>query len=119
MVSEKQKNSQDLIDKIKKELSIHEGNYDKVRQIRKIDNGGMILDTDHLNGNSITEITEEITAVKANVEKMVLLDMHNYDLLVCDKLYTYLEDVSLFQYPISKHCPEKFRFVDFTRQAQL
>ena len=101
------------------------------------------MDTDYLNANIVPNITEtvaadslynyienelglkisfarkEFTVVKATEEEKNLLDMHEYDLLVCVKSYTYLEDASLFQYTISKHRPDKFRFVDFARRTQL
>ena len=45
--------------------------------------------------------------------------MKDYDLVVCVKSYTYLEDATLFQYTIAKHRPDKFRFVDFARRTEL
>ena len=48
-----------------------------------------------------------------------LLDMDGFDLLVCVKSYTYLEDATLFQYTESKHRPDKFRFVEFARRSHI
>ena len=62
---------------------------------------------------------KEITVVKATKEEKELLDLNEYDLLVCVKSYTYLEDATLFQYTISKHRPDKFRFIDFARRSEL
>lgn len=132
------------VDKImKKELYMEQGNYHKVRRIREIDGERVILDTDFLNAEIVPGINTEIakdslysyienvldlkisfarkefTVVKASDEEKQLLDMLDYDLLVCVKSYTYLEDASLFQYTISKHRPDKFRFVEFARRAQL
>ena len=45
--------------------------------------------------------------------------MKDFDLLVCVKSYTYLEDATLFQYTISKHRPDKFRFVEFARKNTI
>ncbi len=128
---------------IKKELYMEQGNYYKVRRIRKIDGERVILDTDFLNAKIVPEINTEIakdslysyiedvlglkisfarkefTVVKASDEEKQLLDMLDYDLLVCVKSYTYLEDASLFQFTISKHRPDKFRFVEFARRAQF
>lgn len=128
---------------IKKELYMEQGNYYKVRRIRKIDGERVILDTDFLNAEIVPGINTEIakdslysyienvlglkisfarkefTVIKASDEEKQLLDMLDYDLLVCVKSYTYLEDASLFQYTISKHRPDKFRFVEFARRAQL
>lgn len=130
-------------DLMKKELYMESGNYYKVKRVRAIDGERVILDTDYLNANIVPNVTNEIakdslynyienelglkisfarkefTVVKATVEEKKLLDMHEYDLLVCVKSYTYLEDASLFQYTISKHRPDKFRFVDFARRTQL
>lgn len=128
---------------MKKELYMEQGNYYKVRRIREIDGERVILDTDFLNAEIVPGINTEIakdslysyienvldlkisfarkefTVVKASDEEKQLLDMLDYDLLVCVKSYTYLEDASLFQYTISKHRPDKFRFVEFARRAQL
>ena len=45
--------------------------------------------------------------------------MGEYDFLVCVRSYTYLDDATLFEYTISKHRPDKFRFVDFTRRSEI
>lgn len=127
----------------KHELYMDNGSYYKVRRIRSIDQERVILDVDYLNATIVTGLTrdiavdslydyienqldlkisfarKEITVVKASQEDKKLLDMQEYDLLVCVKSYTYLEDASLFQYTISKHRPDKFRFVDFARRTQL
>ena len=128
---------------MKKELYLEQGNYYKIRRVRSFDGERVILDTDYLNAQIVPDITKEIaqdslysyienklglkisfarkefTVVKATKEEKQLLDMHEYDLLVCVKSYTYLEDASLFQYTISKHRPDKFRFVEFARRSQL
>ena len=128
---------------IKNELYMEQGNYYKVKRVRKIDGERVILDIDFLNANIVPGINrkiandslysyieneldlkisfarKEFTVVKASDEEKKLLDMLDYDLLVCVKSYTYLEDASLFQYTISKHRPDKFRFVEFARRAQL
>lgn len=128
---------------MKKELYMEKGNYYKVQRVRQIDGEKIILDTDYLNAEIIPGLNEKIasdsiyeyiedvlglkisfarkefTVVKANDEEKKLLDMDGYDLLVCVKSYTYLEDASLFEYTISKHRPDKFRFVDFARRSQL
>ena len=144
MLSKYQRISQDLIDKIdKQEIKVH-SYLPSENELMKLYNGErVILDTDYLNANIVPNITEtiaadslynyienelglkisfarkEFTVVKATEEEKNLLDMHEYDLLVCVKSYTYLEDASLFQYTISKHRPDKFRFVDFARRTQL
>lgn len=130
-------------DQLKEDLYIDEGTVYHVERIRKIDDEKVILDTDYLKTsvipglklenaqNSLYEYIEndlglkisfarkEITVVKATDREKELLDMLDYDLLVCVKSYTYLEDATLFQYTISKHRPDKFRFVDFARRTEL
>ncbi|WP_270639597.1 trehalose operon repressor [Longibaculum muris] len=134
---------EDVSNDLKDDLYMEKGKIYHVERIRKIDGEKVILDTDYLNGeivkglkiehakNSLYEYIEkelglkvsfarkEITVVKATQREKQLLDMLDYDLLVCVKSYTYLEDATLFQYTISKHRPDKFRFVDFARRTEL
>ena len=134
---------EDVPNDLKDDLYMEKGKIYHVERIRKIDGEKAILDTDYLNGeivkglkiehakNSLYEYIEkelglkvsfarkEITVVKATQREKQLLDMLDYDLLVCVKSYTYLEDATLFQYTISKHRPDKFRFVDFARRTEL
>ena len=130
-------------EEIQKALYVKDGLVYHVNRIREIEGEKIILDEDYLvkdivNGlsyqdaeNSLYEYIEkklglkisfarkEITVVKATEEEKQLLDMLDYDLLVCVKSYVYLEDATLFQYTISKHRPDKFRFVDFARRSEL
>lgn len=130
-------------EEIEKALYVKEGLVYHVKRIREIEGEKIILDEDYLikdivNGlsyqdaeNSLYEYIEkklglkisfarkEITVVKATEKEKQLLDMLDYDLLVCVKSYVYLEDATLFQYTISKHRPDKFRFVDFARKSEL
>ncbi len=134
---------EEIPDDLKDDLYMESGKIYHVERIRQIDGEKVILDVDYLNGeivkglkiehaqNSLYEYIEkelglkvsfarkEITVVKATQEEKELLDMLDYDLLVCVKSYTYLEDATLFQYTISKHRPDKFRFVDFARRTEL
>ena len=134
---------EDVPNDLKDDLYMEKGKIYHVERIRKIDGEKVILDTDYLNGeivkglkiehakNSLYEYIEkelglkvsfarkEITVVKATQREKQLLDMLDCDLLVCVKSYTYLEDATLFQYTISKHRPDKFRFVDFARRTEL
>lgn len=123
-------------------LNISEGNIYHIERVREIDFEKVILDIDYLNGDIIKGLNEkiakdslyeyiekqlglkisfakkEITVIKATQEEKKLLDMNEFDLLVCVKSYTYLEDATLFQYTISKHRPDKFRFVDFAKRTR-
>lgn len=127
--------------RMKKELYMDEGDIYEIVRIREIDGEKVILDTDYLNAQVIPDLTrehakdslyeyiegtlglrvsfakKEIVVIPASEEEKKLLDMHGYDLLVCVKSYTYLEDATLFQYTESKHRPDKFRFVDFARRT--
>lgn len=134
---------EEISDDLKDDMYMEEGKIYHVERIRKIDGEKVILDIDYLNGNIVSGLKvkhaqnslyeyiekelglkisfarKEITVVKATKEEKELLDMLDYDLLVCVKSYTYLEDATLFQYTISKHRPDKFRFVDFARRTEL
>lgn len=114
----------------------------EIKRIRKIDGEKIILDEDYINAkiipgldaqiasDSIYEYIEntlglpiafarkEITVVKASEEEKKLLDLEGYDLLVCVKSYNFLEDATLFCYTVSKHRPDKFRFVEFSRREK-
>lgn len=128
-------------EQLKEELCMDKGQIYHIERIRKIDGEKVILDIDNINGNVITGLKEEhvknslyeyiekelnlkisfarkeITVIKATKEEKELLDMADYDLLVCVKSYTYLDDATLFQYTLSKHRPDKFRFVEFARRT--
>lgn len=128
---------------LKQELYMEKGNVYHIERIREIDNEKIILDIDYINENLIKGLTKEIvqdsiyeyiekelglnvsfarkeiTVVKATQREKQLLDMNDYDLLVCVKSYSYLEDATLFQYTESKHRPDKFRFVEFARRSQI
>lgn len=127
---------------LKKELYMEAGDVYKIERIRTINNEKVILDVDYLNANIIPHLTKEIaadslyeyienelglnisfskkeiTVIPATQQEKTLLDMLDYDLLVCVKSYSYLEDATLFEYTISKHRPDKFRFVDFARRTK-
>lgn len=134
---------EEVSDELKEALYMENGQVYHIERIRKIDGEKIILDTDYLNADIVVGLTKEhaqnslyeyierelglkvsfarkeITVVKASEEEKALLDMKNYDLLVCVKSYIYLEDATLFQYTISKHRPDKFRFVDFARRSEI
>ena len=130
----------EVTNEIKKELAMDKGKMYHLERVREINGEKVILDIDYLNGeiikglslenaeNSIYEYIEEdlgltisfakkeITVVKATKREKEILDMKDFDLLVCVKSYTYLDDGKRFEYTISKHRPDKFRFVDFARR---
>lgn len=128
---------------IKKHLNMDSGKIYHVERVRKINGEKIILDIDYLNGKVVKGLEpdhakvslykyiedvlglkigfakKEITVVKATERERELLDLNEYDVLVCVKSYTYLDDATLFEYTISKHRPDKFRFVDFARRSEF
>ena len=120
-----------------------QGEVYHIERIRDIDGEKIILDIDYINAQVIPHLTKEIvqdsiyeyiendlvlkvsfakkeiTVIQASDQEKELLDMDGFDLLVCVKSYTYLEDATLFQYTESKHRPDKFRFVEFARRSHM
>ncbi len=112
----------------------------KIIRTRKIDGQKVILDKDYVPEKFIAHLTEEIcqdslyryveedlgykisharkeiTVQFATQEDKTYLDMHDFDMVVVIKSFTYLDDTSLFQYTESRHRPDKFKFVDFARR---
>lgn len=127
----------------KEHLYMDKGHIYHIERIRKINQERVILDIDYLNAQIIPGLTvqhakdslyayiekelglkigfakKEITVIKATKEEKELLDLLDYDLLVCVQSYTYLEDATLFQYTISKHRPGKFRFIDYAKRISI
>ena len=127
-------------DEMKQLLNMKDGELYKVVRVRTIDGEKIILDTDYLIsdvvkglefkhaqyslydyienelGLTISFARKEITVIPATEEEKELLDMKDFNLLVCVKSLVYLEDATLFEYTISKHRPDKFQFVDFARR---
>lgn len=121
-------------------LNMKDGSIYEVRRVREIDGERIIYDHDYLNASLVPGLTseqaadsiyeyiegvlhkkisfarKEITVVPATREDRRLLDLKDYDLLVCVKSYNFLEDASLFCYTESRHRPDKFRFIDFSRR---
>lgn len=114
-----------------------------VERVRKIDGERIILDRDFLNpalipgltkehaqnslyeyiekdlGQTVSFARKEITVVPATQRERELLDLKGYDMVVCVRSYNYLENARLFDYTESRHRPDKFRFVDFSRREKL
>ena len=114
----------EVTNEIKKELAMDKGKMYHLERVREINGEKVILDIDYLNGeiikglslenaeNSIYEYIEEdlgltisfakkeITVVKATKREKEILDMKDFDLLVCVKSYTYLDDGKRFEYTI-------------------
>ncbi|WP_138417500.1 trehalose operon repressor [Aquibacillus sediminis] len=112
----------------------------RVVRIREINGEKIILDKDWLNSKIVPSLTEQICADSlydyienelgltisfAKKEIVVeeptqqdreLLDLEGFHNIVIIKNYVYLNDAHLFQYTESRHRPDKFRFVDFSRR---
>lgn len=134
---------EEATEQLKKELHMQNGKVYHIERVRKINHEKVILDIDYINSSLIPGLTQklamesiyeyiegelelkisfaqkEITVVKATEKEKQLLDLLDYDFLVCVKSYCYLDDATLFQYTESKHRPDKFRFVEFARRSHL
>lgn len=127
-------------EKLKKKTGMDAESMVEIKRVRVIDGERIIYDHDFINpalipglqpehaANSIYEYIEqelgrkvsfarkEITVIPASREDRRLLDLGGYDLVVCVRSYNFLDDASLFCYTESRHRPDKFRFVDFSRR---
>lgn len=128
--------------KIREQLNMKEGRVYHVVRSRSYGGEKVILDTDYVNADLIHGLTEkraqdsifeyiendlelpisfarkEITVVPATADDKELLDLKDFDFLVLVRSYNYLEDATLFEYTESRHRPDKFRFVDFSRREK-
>lgn len=114
-----------------------------IQRVRSYDGQRVILDENYINPQIIPGLTKEIAAdslyeyIEKVLEKPVgfarkeitvepatsaqkkLLDMNGNDLLVVVRSFTYLENGTLFDYSESRHRPDKFKFLDFSRRESL
>jgi len=84
--------------------------------------------TEEISSNSIYEYLEqnlglkigfaqkEIVMEKATAEDRLLLDLHDYDMVAVVNTLVYLVNGKLFQFTQSRHCPDKFKFIDVARR---
>ena len=113
-----------------------------IQRVRKIDHEAVILDTDFLNAQIITDLTKEIaqdslythieqtlgltiayarkeiTCQNINGQDEQVLDLKNHNMVVSVESCTYLDDARLFQFTSSRHRPDKFRFIEFARRQK-
>lgn len=113
-----------------------------IERVRKIDGEAVIYDTDIINADIIKDIPfnvaenslyeyiendlglkigyakKEITCRAVTQRDEELMDLKGYDMLVNIASFVFLEDTTLFQYTISRHRPDKFRFSDFARRTK-
>ena len=112
-----------------------------IERIRRINGEAVIFDTDILNADIVPYINEqiaqnslydylehelelkigyakkEITCRPVTSKDQKLMDLKNYDMIVNIASFVFLEDTTLFQYTVSRHRPDKFRFNDFARRT--
>lgn len=115
----------------------------KIVRVRSYDGQRVILDTDYINPQVIPGLTasqardsiyeyiekalelpigfarKEITVEPAGIREKELLDLDDDSLLVVVRSWSYLEDATLFEYTESRHRPDKFKFLDFSRRERL
>ena len=108
---------------------------------RQIDGERVILDQDYIMRDVVNDLTEdicthsiykyieeelniqvgyaqkEITVQKVSELDRKYLDIKDDEMIVVVKSYTYLTDGRLFQYTISKHRADRFKFVEFAVRA--
>ena len=114
----------------------------EVIRIRTIDGRRVILDKDYFYQDVVGELTEEICKnsiyeyfedklsikigyahkeiiiEKATDEDRKHLDLLDYDMVAVVNTLVYLETGKLFQFTQSRHCPDKFRFIDVARRVR-
>ena len=112
-----------------------------ILRTRQIDGERVILDQDYILRDIINGLTEEIctdsiykyieeelniqigyaqkeiTVQKVSELDRKYLDIKDDEMIVVVKSYTYLTDGRLFQYTISKHRADRFKFVEFAVRA--
>ena len=112
-----------------------------ILRTRQIDGERVILDQDYILRDIIHTLTEEvctdsiykyieeelniqigyaqkeITVQKVSELDRKYLDIKDDEMIVVVKSYTYLTDGRLFQYTISKHRADRFKFVEFAVRA--
>ncbi len=71
---------------------------------------------EHDLGLEIDYATKTITVEPASKNVMAQLHLTDTNLVVVVRSLTYLKDTSFFQYTISQHRPDKFKFVDFAHR---
>lgn len=129
---------------ILEKLSMPEGSKAvQIIRIRTYDKERIIEDRDYLNPGIIPGLTpeiaqnslykyieqtlrlpigfarKEITVEPASAFDAEHMDLNGNTLLVVVRSNTYLEDARLFEYTESRHRPDKFRFIDFSRRERL
>ena len=112
----------------------------EVIRVRTINGRRVILDKDYFYQDVVPDLTEEISSnsiyeyleqnlglkigfaqkeivmEKATAEDRLLLDLHDYDMVAVVNTLVYLVNGKLFQFTQSRHCPDKFKFIDVARR---
>jgi len=111
-----------------------------VTRVRTIDGRRVILDKDHFVKSLVENLTikicedsiyeylekelglkigyahKEIVIERATEEDEKNLDLMGFDVVAVVNTLVYLQNGALFQYTQSRHCADKFRFVDIARR---
>ena len=125
---------------IRKHLSLTETAATYVARLRSINHEPIVVDEDYILKKYVPDIsasqaksslyhyfehdlgleidyaTKTITVEPASKDVMEQLNLTDTNLVVVVRSLTYLKDTSFFQYTISQHRPDKFKFVDFAHR---
>ncbi len=125
---------------ISKHLSLTETAATYVKRLRLINHEPIVVDEDYILKKYVPQIspqqaqsslyhyfehdlgleidyaTKTITVEPASASVIKQLQLTNTNLVVVIRSLTYLKDTSFFQYTISQHRPDKFKFVDFAHR---
>lgn len=125
---------------ITEQLSLQDASATYVARLRLIGQEPIVIDEDYILKKYVPDIsveqaqkslysyfehdlklaidyaTKTITVEPASTKVAHALELSGTNLVVVVRSLTYLKDTSFFQYTISQHRPDKFKFVDFARR---
>lgn len=113
----------------------------KITRTREIEGQKVILDIDYIRKNIINNLPltvaqnsiykyieedlglsigyaiKQFYAETPSKEDLELLDMKNYNVIIVVESQTFLQDNTIFQHTLSRHRPDKFKFVDIAKRS--
>jgi GntR family trehalose operon transcriptional repressor len=76
----------------------------------------LLQDSPLFDENKASALRKEITCIKAHQKEKTLLDLQEFDMLVCVRTLAYTQDGTIGSYKEVLYRPDKFRFVDYTKR---